>query len=104
MIAALLSLLIAFKSVSAAGKNWAVLIAGSRGWSNYRHQSDVCHAYQIVTKLGKIPPENVILMMVWLPLFCSDFSRKTFPSKMFPNQKKKSCSKISCENEFCLIF
>ncbi|CAH8438532.1 unnamed protein product [Dicrocoelium dendriticum] len=44
-------------------KNWAVLVAGSDGWYNYRHQADVCHAYQLLTGRG-IPPENVITMMV----------------------------------------
>ena len=29
------------------GELWAVLVAGSNGWSNYRHQADVCHAYQV---------------------------------------------------------
>ncbi|KAF7240385.1 hypothetical protein EG68_11120 [Paragonimus skrjabini miyazakii] len=43
-------------------KNWAVLVAGSDGWSNYRHQSDVCHAYQILAGLG-IPKENIITFM-----------------------------------------
>ena len=26
-----------------AGETWALLIAGSAGWGNYRHQADVCH-------------------------------------------------------------
>ncbi|KAA3676442.1 legumain [Paragonimus westermani] len=43
-------------------KNWAVLVAGSSGWLNYRHQSDVCHAYQILTGLG-VPKENIITFM-----------------------------------------
>ncbi|KAF7246423.1 hypothetical protein EG68_09566 [Paragonimus skrjabini miyazakii] len=43
-------------------KNWVVLVAGSDGWWNYRHQSDVCHAYQILTGLG-IPKENIITFM-----------------------------------------
>ncbi|CAF1382220.1 unnamed protein product [Adineta steineri] len=47
---------------SAAGQNWAVLVAGSNGWYNYRHQSDVCHAYQILHKNG-IPDSNIIVMM-----------------------------------------
>ncbi|CAF1648978.1 unnamed protein product [Adineta ricciae] len=42
--------------------NWAVLVAGSNGWYNYRHQSDVCHAYQILHKNG-IPDSNIIVMM-----------------------------------------
>jgi glycosylphosphatidylinositol transamidase (GPIT) subunit GPI8 len=42
--------------------NWAVLVAGSKGWYNYRHQADVCHAYQILHKNG-IPDTNIIVMM-----------------------------------------
>jgi legumain len=45
-----------------AGQNWAVLVAGSNGWYNYRHQSDVCHAYQILHKNG-IPDSNIIVFM-----------------------------------------
>ena len=29
------------------GQIWALLAAGSSGWDNYRHQADVCHAYQV---------------------------------------------------------
>ncbi|XP_057317054.1 legumain-like [Hydractinia symbiolongicarpus] len=43
-------------------KHWAVIVAGSSGWYNYRHQADVCHAYQIFHKHG-IPDENIIVMM-----------------------------------------
>ena len=45
------------------GDNWAVLIAGSRYFFNYRHQSDICHAYQILTKKGGIPPSNIVGML-----------------------------------------
>jgi legumain len=41
--------------------DWAVLLAGSRTYGNYRHQSDTCHAYKIVNKFG-IPDKNVIVM------------------------------------------
>lgn len=44
------------------GKHWAVIVAGSNGWYNYRHQADACHAYQIVHRNG-IPDEQVIVMM-----------------------------------------
>ncbi|KAK3573968.1 hypothetical protein QTP86_034118 [Hemibagrus guttatus] len=44
------------------GKNWVVLVAGSNGWYNYRHQADVCHAYQIVRKNG-VPDEQIVVMM-----------------------------------------
>merc|ERR1712072_496619 len=42
--------------------NWAVIVAGSTGYGNYRHQADACHAYQVVLKNG-IPESNIILMM-----------------------------------------
>lgn len=34
-------------------KHWALLIAGSSMWANYRHQSDVAHAYQVGTGMRK---------------------------------------------------
>ncbi|CAF3568370.1 unnamed protein product [Rotaria sordida] len=52
--------LLGISCISAA--NWAVLVAGSNGWYNYRHQADVCHAYQILHKNG-IPDSNIIVMM-----------------------------------------
>jgi len=48
--------------VEAAGQNWAVLVAGSNGYYNYRHQSDICHAYQIFKKNG-VPDSNIIVFM-----------------------------------------
>ncbi|XWS20591.1 hypothetical protein CRYUN_Cryun31cG0115600 [Craigia yunnanensis] len=44
------------------GKRWAVLIAGSCGYENYRHQADVCHAYQIL-KNGGLEDDNIIIFM-----------------------------------------
>uniref|UniRef100_A0A0D3BVV9 legumain n=1 Tax=Brassica oleracea var. oleracea TaxID=109376 RepID=A0A0D3BVV9_BRAOL len=44
------------------GARWAVLIAGSSGYGNYRHQADVCHAYQILRK-GGLKEENIVVMM-----------------------------------------
>ncbi|KRZ67041.1 Legumain, partial [Trichinella papuae] len=41
---------------------WALLVAGSNGWYNYRHQADICHAYQILRKHG-IPDSNIVVMM-----------------------------------------
>ncbi|KAI3727504.1 hypothetical protein L6452_16120 [Arctium lappa] len=41
---------------------WAVLVAGSKGFANYRHQSDVCHAYQIL-KRGGLKEENIVVFM-----------------------------------------
>lgn len=41
--------------------HWAVLVTGSKGYTNYRHQADVCHAYHIMRKNG-IPQEQIILL------------------------------------------
>jgi len=52
----LLGLLLAYSSQA----NWALLIVGSQGYDNYRHQADVCHAYQILIK-GGIPASNIVV-------------------------------------------
>uniref|UniRef100_A0A0D3F857 Legumain prodomain domain-containing protein n=1 Tax=Oryza barthii TaxID=65489 RepID=A0A0D3F857_9ORYZ len=44
------------------GTRWAVLVAGSSGYGNYRHQADVCHAYQILRK-GGLKEENIVVFM-----------------------------------------
>ncbi|PNJ34023.1 LGMN isoform 5 [Pongo abelii] len=44
------------------GKHWVVIVAGSNGWYNYRHQADACHAYQIIHRNG-IPDEQIVVMM-----------------------------------------
>lgn len=41
---------------------WALIVAGSNGWYNYRHQADVCHAYQVLHNHG-IPDERIVVMM-----------------------------------------
>ena len=38
-----------------------MLVAGSTGFYNYRHQSDVCHAYRTLIK-NQLNPENIIVM------------------------------------------
>ncbi|XP_073055317.1 vacuolar-processing enzyme [Primulina eburnea] len=44
------------------GTKWAVLIAGSSEYYNYRHQADICHAYQILKK-GGLKDENIVVFM-----------------------------------------
>uniref|UniRef100_UPI00358E54B6 legumain n=1 Tax=Myxine glutinosa TaxID=7769 RepID=UPI00358E54B6 len=56
------SLLLLNEAQAAQGKNWVVIVAGSNGWYNYRHQADACHAYQIVHSHG-IPDEQIVVMM-----------------------------------------
>uniref|UniRef100_A0A2I3G8S0 Legumain prodomain domain-containing protein n=1 Tax=Nomascus leucogenys TaxID=61853 RepID=A0A2I3G8S0_NOMLE len=43
-------------------KHWVVILAGSNGWYNYRHQAAACHAYQIIYR-NEIPDEQIIVMM-----------------------------------------
>jgi legumain len=40
----------------------AVLIAGSNGWGNYRHQADVAHAYHVLRDHG-VPEENIVTLV-----------------------------------------
>ncbi|KAK5972814.1 Legumain-protease-precursor [Trichostrongylus colubriformis] len=41
---------------------YALLVAGSNGFSNYRHQADVAHAYHILIGHG-VPADNIVTMM-----------------------------------------
>jgi legumain len=64
-------------TLTTAADQWAVLVAGSRSYANYRHQADVSHAYQIM-KANGIPDSNIITMMY------DDIA--TNPSNKFPGQ------------------
>ncbi|CAD5220311.1 unnamed protein product [Bursaphelenchus xylophilus] len=58
---------------------FAVLVSGSRGWENYRHQADVCNAYRVITAQG-VEPDNIITMVY------DDIAndpRNPFPGKIF---------------------
>ena len=46
---------------AAASDHWAVLVAGSNTYSNYRHQADIAHAYTILKSQG-VPANNIIYM------------------------------------------
>jgi legumain len=45
-----------------SGELWALLIAGSAGWGNYRHQADVSHAYKVLSR-GGVPDSNIVVMV-----------------------------------------
>jgi len=47
---------------AAQGAQWALLVAGSNGYDNYRHQADVLHAYHLLVQRG-IPKNNIVTMM-----------------------------------------
>ena len=46
---------------NSASDHWAVIVVGSRGFGNYRHHADGCHAYQQAIANG-IPAEQVVLI------------------------------------------
>merc|ERR1712166_513040 len=58
----LTALLVALYVCCAYADNYAVIVVGSKGYANYRHHADGCHAYQIMKQNG-IPESNIILMM-----------------------------------------
>lgn len=59
--------------------NWAVVVVGSKGFGNYRHHADGCHAYHILKKAG-IPESNIILMM---QDDVANARENPFPGKLF---------------------
>lgn len=54
------SIVLLFEQSSNA-MDWAVVVSGSSSYINYRHQSDVCHAYQLLRNAG-MRDENIIMM------------------------------------------
>ena len=73
-----------------AKHTWAVLVAGSTGWSNYRHQADVCHAYQLLHRVG-VPDEHIIVFMY------DDLARSAtnpYPGKIFNDFVTKTSADV----------
>jgi hypothetical protein len=50
-LASWVAVIVADSNTTAA--SWVVIVAGSNGYQNYRHQADACHAYQVVAALCK---------------------------------------------------
>lgn len=60
---AVLAALLAFFAAAVSAADWVVLVAGSNGYYNYRHQADVSAAYTTIIKANNIPASNIIVMM-----------------------------------------
>ena len=75
------------KSRNNPSNHFAVLVAGSNGYWNYRHQSDIFHAYHILIKNG-IPANNII---VFAYDDVANNSQNPFPGKVYnhPDPKGK---------------
>ena len=66
------------------GAHWAVLVAGSNGYGNYRHQADVCHSYQVAKSKGV--PESNIIVMAYDDI--ANNSRNPVPGQLFNKPSK----------------
>lgn len=78
MISPKLLLLLCFFSLVCTDQ-WAILIAGSNTWYNYRHQADVYHAYQVLIKKGF--SKDRILTFAYDDI--AKASQNLFPGKVF---------------------
>jgi glycosylphosphatidylinositol transamidase (GPIT) subunit GPI8 len=60
-----------FSLTEAVPDLFAVLVAGSKGFMNYRHQADVCFQYHLLVDLMGVPASNVRVLMyddvAWSP-------------------------------------
>eukprot|EP00927_Polykrikos_kofoidii_P052444 TRINITY_DN4628_c0_g1_i2.p1 TRINITY_DN4628_c0_g1~~TRINITY_DN4628_c0_g1_i2.p1 ORF type:complete len:454 (+),score=72.48 TRINITY_DN4628_c0_g1_i2:47-1408(+) len=65
--------------VTSGGNNWAVIVAGSSNYFNYRHQADACHAFQIVKEKGIL--EDRIITMAYDDIAYD--AENPFPGKLF---------------------
>ena len=64
-------------------KRWAVLMAGSSGYKNYRHQADVFQTYQILKSRGFDPDRTILFAFDDI----SHDSSNPFPGKVFNIRK-----------------
>ena len=72
-------LLIACILALAAADNWAVIIAGSDGYGNYRHQANVAHQYHQYLDYG-VKPEHIIVFDYDDIAYCG---YNPFPGKLY---------------------
>lgn len=99
LVFAYLLALVSISSASDQPKQWALLVAGSNGFYNYRHQADVCHSYQILHRHG-IPDEQIVVMMYD---DIANNSQNPFPGAIYntetgPNQYKGVLKDYTGEN------
>ena len=72
-------LLIACIMALASADNWAVIIGGSDGYGNYRHQANIAHQYHQYLDYG-VKPEHIIVFD-WDDAARSE--RNPFPGKLY---------------------
>ncbi|KAH8173222.1 peptidase c13 family protein [Sarocladium implicatum] len=82
--AALAAALLAAPVASEHTNNWAVLVATSRFWFNYRHLANVLSMYRTVKRLGI--PDSQIIMMLPDDMACNP--RNAFPGTVYSNSDR----------------
>jgi legumain len=75
---------------AAQSDHWAVIVAGSSGFYNYRHQADTCHAYQLMKKNGI--PESQIIHLSYDDVASS--SQNPFPGQLFNKPTAKGTAGV----------
>ncbi|GMH36123.1 hypothetical protein BSKO_03991 [Bryopsis sp. KO-2023] len=92
-------------------EHWAVVVAGSRRYWNYRHQSDVCHAYQLLKARGF--DDDHVITMVYDDIANNYWQSREFYGKIFNRpggpDVYKGCAKdytgtdVSAENFYKVL-
>jgi len=91
-------------------KHWAVIMAGSNGFRNYRHQSDAFQMYQILKSRG-FDKDRIILMATDDIAYAPE---NPFPGKIFnikkhinvrpdPSEIQYSGANVTAENLFAIL-
>jgi len=98
LICSALCILLLIQTGHVLAEQWAVIVAGSNGWYNYRHQADACHAYQIVSRNG-IPAERIIVMQYD---DIANHSQNPFPGQIFnePASNKAGDVYSGCQKDY----
>ena len=81
----ILIFLITCLSLVNCGTNHAVIVVGSRGYNNYRHQSNGCKLYNLLIEKG-MPAENIIHLNYD---DIADSEENPFPGKIFNKPSPK---------------
>ena len=81
------------KQMEKNGQTWALLVAGSKGYGNYRHQADICHAYQVLRNRGM--DANQIITMFYDDVAHSLFNpyKHQLFNEVDPVQKLRSATR-----------
>merc|ERR1740130_1155249 len=89
---AAITALVASAQAADTSNHWGVIVAGSTGFGNYRHQADACHAYQILKKAGV--PEEQIVHINYDDVANSSSQKSEFKGKLFNKPTEKGTAGV----------